>query len=203
MQNRANPQMTFVQFVSVGLMVLLVAITGAKAAPPVVSAVLVETFQKPNGKAIANPMVIEGSLSTLLRRSHKIEMRVDTLELPPGVYTIWWHIMNNVDVNDPNFESILWATYSIVDASGEGSFDADLREGEHPGFVFTGNGLLNAEGADVELFVRYHGPLRDDPEVRTLQITHPFGGCTDARNPLPTADDFDCYNPQIAIHLAP
>lgn len=158
----------------------------------------VTTFQNPDGTEIleGDREGIEGSVSTLARANDTISMTIETSSLPAGVYTIWWHLATG----QPE-ESILWATFRIVGDDGEANFSAVLEEGENPGFVFTGDGLEDAQGADVEAFVRYHGPARfTEPEILNLQLTHPFGGCTDSRNPMPTLDDFDCFNPQIAVH---
>ncbi len=180
--------------------VMMLGVVGtATAKPPTITVNEVTTFQDTDGSALDPREGIEGSMTTLERKNNKISMTIETSELPAGVYTIWWHL----ETGQPN-ESILWATYTIVGEDGEGSFSGTLKENKNPGFVFLGDGLDDARGADVEMFIRYHGPARfGEPEILNIQLTDPFGGCNDPRNPIPTEDDFDCYNPQIAVHGTP
>ena len=51
----------------------------------------------------------------------------------------------------------------------------------------------------MQLWVRSHGTLSNDPDQAAVQLTTPFGGCTDSRNPDPQLDDYPCWNPQRAI----
>lgn len=172
----------------------------ATAAPPDLSTSQLTTFQATDGSVLDEPTLIDGSTSTLTRKNNKIAIDLTTFDLPAGVYTFWWHLSNQG--SGPEDDSILFATSTIVGDNGTAEVTATLKEGQNPGFVFTGNGLLDARNADVELFVRWHGAPSDDPDTLVLQLTHPFGGCIHELNPAPSENDVVCYNPQIAVHLA-
>ena len=70
-----------------------------------------------------------------------------------------------------------------------------------PGYIFIGNGLQPGQAADVsvEFWVRSHGALAQDADTAGEQLTRPFGGCTDSRNPNPRSGDYPCWNPQRAV----
>lgn len=164
--------------------------------------VALETFQIP--EAVPNTTLDEtkGVLGTggkLVRRDDSLRVEISTKDLPEGIYTFWWHLKH------PNEEvSILWAGNTIVaDPEGIATLKSELRAGEAnaPGDIFIGHGLQPGTTHDVsvELWVRSHGPLSDNPEIAKDQLTKPFGGCTDERNPTPRASDYPCWNPQRAV----
>jgi hypothetical protein len=164
--------------------------------------VTLETFQIPEvvpNTALDNFEAVRGSIGTLKRSDDRIRVKVNTQDLPDGVYTYWWHL-----AHDDGEVSILWAGSSIVDGgNGTAHLDSTLPEGEEnaPGYIFIGHGLQPGASrtVQVQLWVRDHGELSDDPELAYRQQNRPFGGCTDTRNPLPHNDDYPCWNPQRAV----
>ena len=164
--------------------------------------VALETFQIP--EAVPNTTLdgtaaVSGTGGKLVRRDDSLRVEISTKELPKGVYTFWWHLKH------PNEEvSILWAGNTIVaDVEGKATLKSELRAGETnaTGDIFIGHGLQpgTASNVSVELWVRSHGPLSDNPEIAKEQLTKPFGGCTDERNPNPRSSDYPCWNPQRAV----
>ena len=164
--------------------------------------VTLETFQIP--EAVPNTTLdeteaVQGSSGTLLRKNDSLKAVINTQDLPDGVYTFWWHLTH------PDGEvSILWAGSTMVSgANGTTHLNSTLPEGEEnaPGDIFIGHGLQpgTAQDVSVQLWVRTHGALSEDPETAMEQQTKPFGGCTDVRNPNPKPDDYPCWNPQRAI----
>ncbi len=164
--------------------------------------VALETFQIP--EAVPNTTLdgteaVLGTGGSLVRSDDFLRVEISTKDLPAGAYTFWWHLTH------PDEEvSILWAGSTLVaSASDNITLNSELRAGEAnaPGDIFIGHGLQPGTASDVsvELWVRSHGPLSNDPEIAKEQLTKPFGGCTDERNPNPRPDDYPCWNPQRAV----
>ena len=185
------------------LVVILASCSGfatATHAKPVTHVVL-ETFQVP--EAVPNITLdetekVKGSSGTLVRSDDALHGIITSKNLPEGVYTFWWDIIH------PDGEvSIVWAGTKVVSSNGRVVLNTVLPEGEEnvPGDIFIGHGLQpgTATEVEVELWVRYHGALSDDPETAYEQQAKPFGACTDERNPNPKPDDYPCWNPQRAI----
>jgi len=166
-----------------------------------VTHVVLETFQMPEvvpNTTLDETEKVEGSSGTLVRSSDALHAIISTRHLPEGVYTFWW------DLTHPDGEvSILWAGSKIVSSNGKVVLSATLPEGEEnvPGHIFIGHGLQpgTADSVEVELWVRYHGALSDDPATAYEQQAKPFGACTDDRNPNPRPGDYPCWNPQRAV----
>ena len=168
--------------------------------------VALETFQMtevvPN-TTMSTTEEVDGSLALLVRTEDSLQFGIDTINLPAAVYTFWLHLLH------PDGEqSILWSGNDIVPEDGGATMlYAELIAGVEnaPGAIFIGQGLQEGTAAfvDVELWVRSHGPPSDDPIVANEQLTMPFGGCTDERNPTPRADDYPCWNPQRAVFGIP
>ena len=164
--------------------------------------VAVETFQVaelvPNTTLDKTEAVL-GSQSSLERGNDVLRVALNTQNLPKGVYTFWWHLTH------PDGEvTILWAgNTNITEPQGKVTLKAELLAGEQnaPGDIFIGHGLQPGTASDVavQFWVRNHGPLSDNPEIAKVQLTKPFGGCTDTRNPTPRATDYPCWNPQRAV----
>ena len=164
--------------------------------------VALETFQIP--KAVPNTTLdktegVTGSGGSLVRGDDFLRVEVSTQDLPDGAYTFWWHLTH------PDKEvSILWAGSTVVSSTSDNvTLNTELRAGEAnaPGDIFIGHGLQpgTASAVSVQFWVRNHGPLSDNPEIAKDQMTKPFGGCTDERNPNPRAGDYPCWNPQRAV----
>ena len=164
--------------------------------------VAVETFQVaelvPN-TTLDKTEAVPGTESSLDRGNDVLRVALNTQNLPKGVYTFWWHLTH------PDGEvTILWAgNTNITEPQGKATLNAELLAGEQnaPGDIFIGHGLQPGTASDVavQFWVRNHGPLSDNPEIAKVQLTKPFGGCTDTRNPTPRATDYPCWNPQRAV----
>lgn len=164
--------------------------------------VALETFQIPEvvpNTTLAETEEVRGSNGILRRSDDALHVAISSQDLPDGVYTFLWHLTH------PDGElSILWAGSTIVSgANGTTHLISTLPEGEEnaPGNIFIGHGLQpgTAQSVRVQLWIRTHGPLSEDPETALEQQTTPFGGCTDQRNPNPKPNDYPCWNPQRAI----
>lgn len=124
---------------------------------------------------------VGGAKAELEREEHSIEIEVHTSGLPLGAYTNWWVIFNEPSAcaaamcvyNDlfiPETESsVLWATNAILE-DGVAEFEAELHEGELPGQVLSGSGLTNAQGAQIQYIIKWHGPASDDPDILYEQL---------------------------------
>jgi len=166
-----------------------------------VTHVVLETFQMPEvvpNATLDETEEVKGSSGTLVRDSDALHAIISTRNLPEGVYTFWWELTHPDGV-----VSILWAGSKVVSSNGKAVLNTTLPEGEEnvPGDIFIGNGLQPGTAAlvEVELWVRYHGALSDDPAIAYEQQAKPFGACTDDRNPNPRPGDYPCWNPQRAI----
>jgi len=166
-----------------------------------VTTVKLETFQVP--EMVPNTTLDEtdevgGSRARLVRRDDSLALKLKTRDLRPAVYTFWLHL-----THADGEVSILWAGNALVGRRGKLSLNTVLPAGAHnaPGYIFIGNGLQPGQAADVsvELWVRSHGALAQDADTAGEQLTRPFGGCTDSRNPNPRPGDYPCWNPQRAV----
>ncbi|NKB50159.1 MAG: hypothetical protein GKS02_12455 [Alphaproteobacteria bacterium] len=164
--------------------------------------VTLETFQVaelvPN-TTLDETQAVAGTKSSLERGDDFLRVAIDTQDLPKGAYTFWWHL-----THADGEVTILWAGNTIVaERPGKAEFKAALFAGEKnaPGDIFIGHGLQPGTAPDVkvEFWVRNHGPLSGNPEIAKAQLTKPFGGCTDTRNPTPRTTDYPCWNPQRAV----
>ena len=163
--------------------------------------VKLQTFQIPEvvpNTALANPEEVTASSAVLVRGKSSIMASIATTGVPSGTYTFWWHL-----AHDDGEVSILWAGNAIVRPNEVVQVVSVLPEGEAnaPGYIFIGHGLQEgaANSVTVQLWVRTHGAMSEDPDILERQLTRPFGGCTDTRNPLPEPTDYPCWNPQRAI----
>jgi hypothetical protein len=122
--------------------------------------------------------------STLARTDSGIAFSLSTTGLQAGnAVTIWWMVFN------PNGSvSVQYAAGHVIDEGGAAEFGGALQEGDLEGVINGGPGLLDAQGANVVLVVRDHGPA--DPRMVEQQI-HTFGAC----NPT-------CTDLQISMHAA-
>jgi hypothetical protein len=157
---------------------------------------------------LADTETVPGARSRLVRRDDEICMNIYTRMLPEGAYTVWWFVFNNpqrctdpADVggarcgpgdqltNTPVNFSAVWATGGIAGPDGLGYFSACLKENMLPPFPqrrdVDGDGLANAQGAEIHLVVRSHCaaevtpiPPDDPPGVLGAQISRFGGGCT-------------------------
>lgn len=162
--------------------------------------------------------VVQGSSAKLTRSADAVWLNLNTTELAEGAYTVWWVVFNNPamcsgscgmdDFSNPAVgASVFFATGGVVGRDGTGHFRAHAEEGDlpsMPGQLLFGPGLTNAEGAEIHVVVRYHGPVA--PAILQKQITTFGGGCMGPpgeMDPVPADRIFPCYDPQVAIFAAP
>ncbi|MDH3674054.1 MAG: hypothetical protein OES12_01055 [Anaerolineae bacterium] len=158
-------------------------------------------------------------VSELDRANDSVSVHINTKHLdhnPNGTtYTVWWVIFNDpdncvdgcdgadIDACAPECDdegiSVLWATGSVIPANGKGEFQADLAEGIPSGQVLFGQGLTDAEGAEIHMVIRTHGP--PIPGLVDEQITLFGGGCdVEHEGDLPVGVGYPCEDQQFAIH---
>jgi hypothetical protein len=120
--------------------------------------------------------------STLTRTDSGVSFSLSTSGLEAGhAVTVWWMVFN-----PDESVSVQYAAGHVVDEGGMGEFGGHLSEGDTAGVINGGPGLLDAQGANVVLVVRDHGPA--DPD-RVSEQTHTFGTC----NPT-------CTDLQMSMH---
>ena len=205
---------------------------GAFASDTAVSKVRVQVFRiedittKDGADAPDHPL-IRGASSVLKRTSDEISMELNTSELPPGTYSIWWLIDNDNSVGTGaspvppqvvGVEIVRIATGGVVGANGKGRFKATLGAGPVPpangatiGLNFNGNQVLNPMTARIGLAIRFHGPVVPGGVIE--QTTLFAGGCNNNQlvaGPSPGAGfpgafpgTFTCHDPQITEFHVP
>jgi hypothetical protein len=122
--------------------------------------------------------------STLTRTDSGISFSLSTSELEAGhAVTIWWMVFN------PNGSlSVQYAAGHVIDDSAVAEFGGALQVGDTDGVINGGPGLLDAQGANVVLVVRDHGPARPDivqQQIQTFNVCNPT--CTDRQMSMHTA----------------
>lgn len=157
--------------------------------------------------------------SRLLRRAGGIKYKLRTTGLPPGAYTNWMVVINNPEECDGDCDdadvfgnpatnsSVFWVTGGVVDDDGRGKFRGKVKVGEissDPAQHIFGPGLINPEGAEIHIIVKYHGPVSDDDDDFYLQ-THTLTGLCDMDAnaffiPGLPFGEVQCFDPQLAIH---
>ena len=120
--------------------------------------------------------------STLTRTGSGIAFSLQTSGLQAGhAVTVWWMVFN-----PDSSVSVQYAAGHVIDQDGAAEFGGHLQVGDTDGVINGGPGLLDAQGANVVLVVRDHGPT--DPGRVDEQI-HTFGVCN------PTCSDL-----QMSMH---
>ena len=114
--------------------------------------------------------------STLTRTDSGVSFSLQTTGLQAGnAVTIWWMLFN-----PDGSVSVQYAAGHVIDEGGAAEFGGDLQVGDTKGVVNGGPGLLDAQGANVVLVVRDHGPAdpgRVDEQIHTIGACNPT--CTD------------------------
>ncbi len=143
---------------------------------------------------------IDESEIELERIDQGIVIAAETSGLTPDyAYTVWALIFNDpsaceegCDLQDMGADgfSALWTGVGVIaNEDGEAEFESIMFEGEPAGEVLMGPGLANAQGAEIHLILRSHGPAAfDDSELLNDQLTTIGGGC----------DIFPCEDVQYA-----
>lgn len=162
--------------------------------------------------------VVQGSSAKLTRSADAVWLNINTTDLQPGAYTVWWVVFNNPAMcsgscgaddfaNPAVAASVFFATGGVVGRGGTGHFRAHVEEGDVsavPGQHLFGPGLMNAEGAEIHIVIRYHGPVA--PHILEKQISTFGGGCmgpAGEEDPVVADRIFPCYDPQAAVFPAP
>lgn len=125
---------------------------------------------------------VPGASSTLERSEDQLSMSLQTSDLEPGIYTIWWVLYppNHTD------NEMALAAGGEVGQDGLGNFEGTLDKDEL-------DLIQNLLDAKVELIVRYHGPPIEGRIEE--QKTEMDGGCD--------IDPDPCANVQIAVYSGP
>lgn len=172
--------------------------------------------------------LVDGSSVKLTRTEDEIWLRINAAGLIPGAYTNWWVIFNNpeecasnpcdgpVDLPNPDVGgAVFFAAGGIVGDDGVAKFRAHLEEGVEAGGIPDeilvpngGNGLTDAQGAEIHYILRYHGPaVEGNPDLLMKQLNTSNGGCMIPNPPNPfqppdpvVADRiFQCYDPYASV----
>ncbi len=101
-------------------------------------------------------------ISKLVRTDNGVSMTLLATDLEPGVYSIWWVI--NFEPGTPF--PFGFATSHVVGPKGEGSFAANLKQGEP---LSIRGSLVDAREEHIHIVVRYHGPV--DPTRLAEQLS--------------------------------
>lgn len=116
-----------------------------------------------------DPTMVLGE-STLTRTDNGITMRLTAYDLPAGAYTAW------IPIFEPGAtvpSAAGWVGGHVIGEGGTLNFAVHLKEGEiidgHP--IFPEGALEDAQGQDIGMVIRYHGPV--DPGFLYEQ-THTF-----------------------------
>jgi hypothetical protein len=114
--------------------------------------------------------------STLTRTGSEISFSLQTSGLEAGhAVTVWWMVFN-----PDGSLSVQYAAGHVIDEGGVAEFGGHLSVGDTEGVINGGPGLLDAQGADVVLVVRDHGPAdpgRVSKQIHTFDVCNPT--CTD------------------------
>lgn len=171
--------------------------------------------------------VVDDATATLRRTETSLEMTIQTHDLEPGdTYTIWWTIFNSPENCEHPDEPAIGATVEsicgeedifgdaaggsgffaageIADADGSATFSAsvsvddDVRDCDFAAFGICRDGLTNPLGAEVQLFVRSHGPPIEglvDEQLGTFAA-----GCTPESSFELGDGPNECVIPQVAV----
>lgn len=151
---------------------LAVAALSVAAAPP--GAAAAATHTQSHVYRFGDDSIVAGAGARLTANDNGITLRLNTVELAPGVHTVWWVVFNNPEFcQDPYLDSIecgegdldnaavqtsvLYAAGNVTGSSGRSSYGARLNIGDDSGALF-GPGLLRPRTAEIHLVVRTHGP---------------------------------------------
>jgi hypothetical protein len=169
------------------------------------------------------PQLVDVGDSTLIRTERGVTVTLRTTGLERGPHTMWWVIWNNPQAcgedgcNDMDFGNpaidvdIGYAAGVVAGESGRGSFTARLQEGRpQSGFptefgITSGSGLIDAQGAEIHLVVRSHGPRIPGLVGEMTRTFHAgcdysvFGGLI-ADGSYATAGPNTCNDVQFAVH---
>ncbi len=165
--------------------------------------------------AFADLSAIDGGYANLVRTENGVTAELHTYDLNAGApYTVWWVVFNTpegcsdacgeddivaedgtTDFNPDANISILFADGGIAADDGSITFSSYLPEGRTLGQVLAGEGLWDAQVAEVHLVVRDHGPLDPDRLYEQLSTFEP--------GPLTGGSCEICFDVQFSVFLPP
>jgi len=153
----------------------------------------VENFNKASSEdadfilSLPSLMPYGNASASLVRNKNGATANFNAMNLEPGAYTLWVIVFNNrsncggepcaeADLFNPDVEGdALFGAGHVVGNNGRGNFSAHLGVGDISGSLGFNNGLLDPEGAEIHLVLRYHGPVIPgmvDEQIHTID-----GGC--------------------------
>jgi hypothetical protein len=196
-----------------GLFVITARATTLMVPTSTTSTETLMVFQDETGAIAANFGMPTNGEVTLTRTLTGLSATYTSNDLKPGdTYTAWFIIFNNpagcVDGCDESDLANAAAEASAVNAdglvagaTGSETFNASLAVGDagHHQIVF-GDGITDPIGAEVQTFIRNHGPELADPSEVNEQISILAGGCTlessvDGTGTGPNT----CFDPHFAV----
>lgn len=165
--------------------------------------------------------LVNGAGASILRTPAGIRTTIMTSGLVPGhVYTVWVEGFNNPDAcqygidgisncGDDDLETaagfMLYGGGHIVGESGIATFTSTVRAGDlrqcDEIFGMCGEGLTNIAGAEIQLWLRDHGPVV--PGMLDMQLKTFAGGCTPESSFDLGKGPNSCYEPQFAVFTSP
>jgi hypothetical protein len=144
--------------------------------------------------------------SQTVRNDGGVNYVLKTSQLTPGdAVTMWFGVYNNPDacaaspcdfpdaLNPATEADFLYAAGHVIGGSGQATFAGHRSVGDTEGSIFSGVGLLNPMGAEIQLIVRSHGPAI--PGMTDEQISTFNGGC----NPGEPNEGL-CEDVQFSVH---
>ena len=167
---------------------------------------------------------VKGSNAKLVRHHNWVQYNVHTTGLPPGAYTVWFGTYNypehcftpvcteaDIFINPAVEASVFWSDGGIVQSNGVGNFKARVPVGVVPTgegqIAWPGPGLTNPQGAQIQLWIKYHGPPSNDPMMLYEQTHTLLGGCYENANAVDAGVVFgvpfgiQCFDPQTVVYV--
>lgn len=151
--------------------------------------------------AFADLSAIDGGYANLVRTENGVTAELHTYDLNAGApYTVWWVVFNTPEgCSDACGEDDIVAEDGTTDFNPDANisitFSSYLPEGRTLGQVLAGEGLWDAQVAEVHLVVRDHGPLDPDRLYEQLSTFEP--------GPLTGGSCEICFDVQFSVFLPP
>ena len=213
-ENQMNTSPLHVRSFAAALLTLALAATAL--AQTEVTTKLFEFRDATNTDIPGFPLVTD-SWATLIREDDRVFVMLETSGLPAGTYTLWLTTFNHPEFCDGPCDETDLAPRGgnpmilssanridneIVGEDGIGRFSGHLYVGDTTE-AFFGPGLLHPDTAEIQIRVRFHGPVAD-VEMLGEQLHLVGGGCdVNTMGPHAVGVGFLCYDPQMVVFAAP
>ena len=156
--------------------------------------------------------LITGASSEIRRNKNGVNYVVNTSEMEPGAYTMWFVVFNDTDscegpcdagdlMGGRGNSAAFWDGGRVVGPNGSANFAGFVTEGylpSGPDQILKDNtggaGMIDAETAEVHMVIRSHGPALTGSDLQ-VQLDTFNGACQ--------PDPDSCKNYQFGVHLAP